>query len=161
MRSFTVVMGEPLCQHPPEMPLVEWDHPVETLAPGCPYEAFAVRVRLRRPHRCLQHLERHRTNGLVHGRREDAIPIMDEKARRAIQRQTVPKLLNGPFRRGVFGEIPVHDPACADVEDDEDLQSLKGGGHYDEEVAGQYGAGMIAEERRPRLGRSATTAPGP
>jgi hypothetical protein len=96
----------------------------------------------------------------VHGRREDAIAIMNEKARRAIQRKTVPKLLDGPFRPGVFGEIPVHHPACADVEDDKDAQSLKGGGHHEEEVAGQYGAGMIAEERRPRLGRSATTAPG-
>ena len=86
---------------------------------------------------------------------------MDEKAIGAIQRQTVPKLLDGPFRRGVFGEIPVHNPACADVEDDEDVQPLKGGGHHDEEVAGEYGAGMIVEERRPRLGRSATTASGP
>jgi hypothetical protein len=41
---------------------------------------------------------------------------MDEKARRAIQRKTVPKLPDGPFHRRVFGEIPVHDPACADVE---------------------------------------------
>jgi hypothetical protein len=49
----------------------------------------------------------------------------------------------------VVGEIPVHDLACADVEDDEDVQPLKGGGHHDEEVAGEYGAGMIAEERGP------------
>ena len=62
---------------------------------------------------------------------------MDEEAIAAIQRQTVPKLLDGPFRCGVFGEIPVHDSACADVEDDEDVQSLKGGGHHDEEVAGE------------------------
>ena len=55
----------------------------------------------------------------------------------AIQRKTVPKLLDRPFRGGVVGEIPVHDPACPDVEDDEDVQSLKGGGHHDEEVAGQ------------------------
>jgi hypothetical protein len=52
----------------------------------------------------------------------------------------------------VVGEIPVHDLACADVEDDEDVQPLKGGGHHDEEVAGEYGAGMIADERGPRLG---------
>ena len=36
-------------------------------------------------------------------------------------------------------------------EDDEDVQSLKGGHHHDEEIAGQHDAGMIMEERRPRL----------
>jgi hypothetical protein len=44
---------------------------------------------------------------------------MDEEAIGAIQRQTVPELLDRPFRCGVFGEIAVHDPACADVEKDE------------------------------------------
>ena len=87
--------------------------------------------------------------GLVHGRREDAVTIMDEKAISAIHGKAVSELLDGPFCRGVVGEIPVHDPACADVEDDEDVQPLKGGGHHDEEVAGEYGAGLIAEERGP------------
>ena len=134
------------------MPFVERNHPIETVAPCRPDEAFTMRVRLRRTHWRLQHLERHRPKGLVHGRREDAIAIMDEKAIRAIQRQTVPELLNRPFRRGVVGEIPVHDPAGADVEENEDVQPLKGGRHHDEEVAGEYGAGMIAQERGPRLG---------
>lgn len=80
----------------------------------------------------------------------DAIAIMDEKAIDAIQRKPVPKLLDGPFRCGMFGEIPVHDPACADVEDDKDVQPLKGGRHHDEEVEREYGASVIAEERRPR-----------
>jgi hypothetical protein len=85
---------------------------------------------------------------------------MDEEAIGAIQRQTVPELLDRPFRPGAVGEIPVHDSACADVEEDEHVQPLKGGRHDDEEVAGEYGAGMIVEERRPRLGRSATTSLG-
>ena len=75
--------------------------------------------------------------GLVHGRREDAVTIMNEKAIRAIQGKAISELLDRPCCRGVVGEIPVHDLACADVEDDEDVQPLKGGGHHDEEVAGQ------------------------
>ena len=59
MRSFTVVAGHPLCQGLSEMPLVERNHPIETLAPGRPNEAFAMRVRLRCSHRCFQYLERH------------------------------------------------------------------------------------------------------
>ena len=152
MWSFTVVMRNPLRKNRPQMPLVERHHPIETLAPCCSDEALTMRVRLRRTHWRRQHLERHQLKGLVHGRREDAIAIMDEKTIPAIQRQTVPELLDRPFRRGVIGEIPLHDPAGADVEEDEDVQPLKGGRHHDEEVAGEDGAGMIAQERGPRLG---------
>ena len=50
---------------------------------------------------------------------------MDDEAIGALQRQTVPELLDRPFRLGMVGEIPVHDPACADVEEDKHLESLK------------------------------------
>jgi hypothetical protein len=143
------------------MSLAERDHPIETLAPDPPDEAFTMRIRLRRMRRRLQYLWRHRPKGLVHGWLEDAIPILDEEAIRAVYRQTIPDLLDRPFRVGVVGEIPVHDPACADVEADEHVQPLKGGRHHDEEVTGEYGAGMIVEERRPRLNLSATTTAGP
>lgn len=53
----------------------------------------------------------------------------------AIQRQTIPDLLNRPFRPGMVREIPVHDPACADVQEHEQVQPLKVGSHRDEEVA--------------------------
>ena len=118
MRPFTAVMGHPLRKDRPKMPFVERNHPIETLAPCCPDEAFTMRVRLRRAHRRLQHLERHRPEGLVHSWREDAIAIMDEETIRAIQRQAIPELLDRPFRVGVVGQIPVHDATCADGEQD-------------------------------------------
>jgi len=74
---------------------------------------------------------------------------MNEEAIGAIQRQAVSELLDRPFRPRVVGEIPVHDPACADVEKDEHVQPLEGGRHHDEEVAGEDGAGVIVEECRP------------
>jgi hypothetical protein len=77
---------------------------------------------------------------------------LDEKAILAIQRKAVAELLNGPLRRGVVGEIPMHDAACADVEDDKDVPPLKGSRDRDEEVTGENGAGMIAQERGPCLG---------
>ena len=52
----------------------------------------------------------------------------------------------------VVGEIPMHDAACADVEDDKDVPPLKGSRDRDEEVTGENGAGMIAQERGPCLG---------
>ena len=73
---------------------------------------------------------------------------MDEKAIRAIQGR--------PFRNCWIVHAAVGwsvrfqcTTRRADVEDDEDVQPLKGGGHHDEEVAGEYGAGMIVEERGP------------
>ena len=143
------------------MPFVERNHPIETFAPCRPDEAFTVRIGLRRPHWRLQHLKRHRPKGLVHGWRENAIAIMDEEAIGAFQRQAVSELLDRPFRSGAVSEIPVHHPACADVEEDEDVQPSKGGRNHDEEVAGEHGAGMIVEERRPWLGRSAATTSRP
>jgi hypothetical protein len=73
----------------------------------------------------------------------------DDTSTCGIERKAVPELLDGPFRRRVFRQIPVHDPACAGVEDDEDVQPLKRGGHDEEEVAGENGAGVIVEERCP------------
>ena len=86
---------------------------------------------------------------------------MDDEAIGALQRQTVPELLDRPFRLGMVGEIPVHDPACADVEEDEHIESLKSGRDHDEEVAGEDSAGVIVEECRPCLSRSATSTSGP
>ncbi len=62
------------------MPVVNRNHPIETLASDRANEAFAVCVRLRRTYRRFQYLKRHGTRGLVDGRREDAITIVDEKA---------------------------------------------------------------------------------
>ena len=45
----------------------------------------------------------------------------------------------------MVGEIPVHDPACADVEENEHLESLKSGRHHDEKVAGEDSADVIVE----------------
>ena len=68
---------------------------------------------------------------------------MDEEAIGAIQRQTVPELLDRPLGPGMFGEIRVHDPAGADVEDHKDLQPLKSRGDHDEEVAREYGPAWL------------------
>ena len=104
---FSVVMGN-LRKNRPEVPVVARNYPIETLAPCRSDDTFTRRVRLRRPHRRLQHLERHRPEGLIHGWREDAVAIVDEEAMRLIQGQTVPELLDRSLRVGVVGEILVH-----------------------------------------------------
>jgi len=75
------------------MPPVERNHPIETLASCGSDDALTMCVRLRRAHRRLDHLERHRPKGFVNGGREDAVTIVDEHAIHAIERQAVAELL--------------------------------------------------------------------
>jgi hypothetical protein len=97
MRSFTVVMRNPLCEDSPEMLLIEGNPPIEALVPGSPNEAFAVCVCLRSAHRRSQHLQRHRIERIVDGSREDAVAIVDEEAIAAMKREATPKLLERLF----------------------------------------------------------------
>lgn len=71
---------------------------------------------------------------------EEAVAIVEETVP-GIEREAVPELLNRPF---------------GDVEDDEDVNPLKRGGHHHEEVAREHIAGMIPEKRCPRLWRLPT-----
>ena len=152
MWAFTVVVGHPLRQDPPQMPLVERNHPIETLAPSGPNESLAVPVGLRRAEGCLQHAQRHAVQRIVNRWREDAVAIVHEEAIGPIEGKAILELLDGPLGRGMPGDVPpVHDLPGRDVQDDEDIDALKRGGHHHEEVAGQHGAGVVAKERSPGL----------
>lgn len=150
MWAFTVVVGDPLRQDTPQMPLVQRNHPIETLAPRGANESPAVPVGLRRADGCLQQAQRHGAERLINRGREDAVAIVYEEAIRPIDGKAIPELLDGPLGRGMPGEVPVHDLPCRHVQDDEDIDTLKRGGHHHEEVAGQHGAGVDAKECRPR-----------
>jgi hypothetical protein len=152
MWSVTVVMRNPLRENRPQVPFVERNHPIETLAPYGPDEALTIRVRLRCPHQRLQHVERHRPKGLVHGWREDAIAIVDQETIGAIQRQTVPELLDRCT--GISPTIPGRNGRTVRVRPARHRHTpdrLKGGRHHDEEVAGEHGAGMIVGGTSPTI----------
>jgi hypothetical protein len=159
MWAFTVVVGDPLRQDPLQMPLVEWDHPIETLAPSSPNESLAVPVGLRRADGCLQHADRHRVQRIINGGRKDAVAIVHDEAIGRIDREAVPELLDRPVGCGMPSEVPVHDLPGRDVQDDENTDALKRAGHHHEEVAGQDGAGVVPKERRPGLGAGADGRP--
>ena len=73
---------------------------------------------------------------------------MHDEAIGRIDREAVPELLDRPVGCGMPSEVPVHDLPGRDVQDDEDIDALKRGGHHHEEVAGQDGAGVVPKERR-------------
>ena len=57
------------------------------------------------------------------------------------------------------GDIPVEDPTCADLEDEEDIEEAEADRHGREEVTGYDRVRMIPHKRRPPLGPP--TTPGP
>jgi len=48
MRASVVVMSDPLRADPTDVSLVEWSHPIQTLATNRAVQPFAIRIRLRR-----------------------------------------------------------------------------------------------------------------
>ena len=66
MWPFGVVVRHPFGQNLAQMPFVHRNDPVGALAPRGADQPFAIRVRLRRPGRRAQDLERHRLERVVH-----------------------------------------------------------------------------------------------
>src|SRR5438093_13751365 len=54
VRPAVIVMRNPFSQDSPEMPLIDRNHPIQTLTTCSPDHAFAIGIRLRHRNRCLQ-----------------------------------------------------------------------------------------------------------
>ena len=63
----------------------------------------------------------------------DRVPIPQEIARRGIPGKRLDDLLGGPLRRGMFGDIEMHDAPALMRQHDEHKQHLEGGGRHGEE----------------------------
>ena len=117
------------------MPFIQHDQPVETLATDRADQPLAIRIRLWAAHRSLQHRQAHRGHCAIDGRRIDAVAVVNEKALRLIAGNHRAELLDGPVGRGVLRHVPMHDSACADLQDDEYIQRAKARRDGHEEIA--------------------------
>ena len=52
------------------------------------------------------------------------------------------KLLQGPGRHWMCGDVAMHDAPCSDLHQEEHIESSEPGGHYDQEIAGDDGLGV-------------------
>jgi hypothetical protein len=68
-----------------------------------------------------------------------------------IARNRFAKLLQGPGCRWMCGDVAMHDTPCPDLHQKEHIESSETGGHYDQEIAGDDGLGVIANKRPPVL----------
>jgi len=144
-------MRDPLPKDAAEVPLVYRNHPVQALAPNRANHPFAERVRLRRPQRRPENPQTHGRDGSIDAVGIDAVVIVDQESMRRVARDQHSELLCRPIRRGMFGHIPVPDPAGADFQHHEDVDDAERGRDRDEEIAGQDRAGVIPHERAPQL----------
>lgn len=92
-------MRDPFGQHASEMPLIEWNHPIGTLATYGPNQAFAIRVGLRCCNWRLDEMQPNRAERTVHRGREDGIMVVHDEAMRALVSKTPTKLLHGLVTR--------------------------------------------------------------
>ena len=68
------------------------------------------------------------------------------------------KLLRGPGRRWMCGDVAIHDAPCPNLHEEEHRESSKPGGHHNQEIASDDRLGVIADKRPPVLRRGPPVA---
>jgi len=61
------------------------------------------------------------------------------------------KLLQGPFRRWVRGEIAVEDAPGPKFHEEKDVESSESSSNHNEKIAGDDGLSVVADKRLPVL----------
>src|ERR1700746_1235484 len=78
---------------------------------------------------------------------------MDQESVGMIARNRFAKLLQGPGRRWMRGDVAMYDAPCPDLHQEEHIESSKPSGHHDQEIAGDDGLGVIVDKCPPVLRR--------
>ena len=76
---------------------------------------------------------------------------MNEKPISLLAWDRFPKLLRGPFCRGVGSHLAVQNPPRTQFQNNEHLETLETGGHRHQKVAGHYRVRVIEHEGLPLL----------
>jgi len=134
------------------MPLVQWNHEIQALAPHRSDQPFAIRVRFRRPHRRAQNPQpKGAFELLVQVRREDRIAAMDQELVWMVARNGFSELLQRPARRRMRGHVVVENTAARYLHHDENIDHLESGRDRNQEVTSDDALRMILDESSPVL----------
>ena len=134
VRSRAVVIRDVGSQHPSEMPLVEDDDVVQTLAADRPDDAFDVGILPGGARRGAHGPEPERVDGSTECRIEDRVAVVEEESRVRVVREGPADLLAGLCGGGMPRDVNMQDPAPVVSEDDEDEQDPAGERGHREEV---------------------------
>ncbi len=154
MRPCPVVLADRLAQGLFEILLSEDEHPVEAFAAHGPHSAFGGGIGPRGGHRSPGDPHTVRREDHIEGRRELAVAVTNQERSFHASLLEVPnevaRLLGHPGRGWPLGTPSQEDAACPQFEKEQDGQGLEAKRLDSEEVAGQDGPGLGAEEGSPR-----------
>jgi hypothetical protein len=153
VRAMPVVMPHVDTQHALQMVSANDQDPVEAVRAHRSHPAFGVGVRVWRSNRGSDHLDSLGTEDLVEPAGELRVAIVDQKPERlriAELHHQVARLLPCPAAVGVRGTGDVLDPSRRQRNEEQHVDPLQEGGLNGEEVAGQRGCRLLAQERSPR-----------
>ena len=99
-----MIVVDVFAQDSPEVPLVEDDHMIETLAPNASNDPFDVGALPRGVRRRRNLLDVESRNAPFEVRPVDSIPVSQHVTRRRIPRKSIDDLLRGPLCRRMAGD---------------------------------------------------------
>ncbi len=153
MSAAGVIVVDVLSQDSPEVPLVEDDHVVETLAANATHHPFDVRILPWRARRRPNLVDAESRDAPAEVRSIDSISVSQHEARSTLPGKGIDDLLRGPLCRRVVCDIEVSDPSPIVTEYDEDEENSKRGGWQREEIDGDQVLNVVVEKAPPRLRR--------
>ncbi len=128
MSAAGVIVVDVLSQDSPEVPLVEDDHVVETLAANATNHPFDVRILPWRARRRPNLVDAESRDAPAELRSIDSISVSQHEARSTLPGKGIDDLLRGPLCRRVVCDIEVSDPSPIVTEYDENEENSKRGG---------------------------------
>jgi hypothetical protein len=146
-----VIVGEVVGERAPQMPLVEDDHVVETLAPDRTDHALDVGILPRTGWRGDHLSNPHRGDPMAERITIDGVAIPQEPARGGVIGEGLNDLLGRPGSRGMLGDPEMDDAPTVVRQQHQDEQHAAGQGRHREEVQRDRCGQVIPEEGVPRL----------
>src|SRR5918992_4468000 len=149
MGSPAMVIGKVAGQDALEMPLMEDDHMVQTLAANTPNQPLNKGVLPWTPWGDQDFFDPQVPHALLKGRSIYVITIAQQVSRDVAPRKRLQHLLGCPLCGGMLGDIDVHDTASLMAQDQQHKQHLVGRRRDGEEVEGHEVLPVIVQKRLP------------
>ena len=158
MRSALVVVAPELPQRPAQVTLIEDDDAIQALLSDSADPPFCVSIQIGRPHRQLDRLGAADAEQFIPLSCELAVPVVQQMTGEfLVQNAEIAELLSNPDTIGVLGDVPEHDPARSDLDEEQHLVCAQRSAGNGEEVACPDEAPLVSEEvvpvQAPMLGR--------
>jgi hypothetical protein len=138
--------------------LVEDDHMIQTFAAKRANHAFHESSLPRRARSRKDFLDPHGFHILPKLSSENAVAIPQQVPRDLLKGESLPQLLRGQLRRGMRGDVEVHNAPSVVSQHQEHVQDLETEGRDREEIDGHHGLEVIFQEDSPSLRRRPSMA---